>query len=447
MSTTIAQSSNESINQFVSRSTNYLYFLEDSYGYFYRNLILFLWNNLAKKSELIRSWKSIDKNGSLQTTLSLFKLESNGSFDRELESFFAQKFFQQIEEISVQITTFDLVLIATLSFGFTLARLTLTKYLLRPIIERIGIRSIEADKIPESLWKLCFYLATWIACSYYLFYQTEGIYFDHPTTVWNDYSMSTKIDGFIYVIYMAELSFYIHSLYTTIRIDQRRKDTWTMMCHHLICVLLISLSYCNRSHKSGLLTLFLHDGCDVLLETTKLIRYCKIQHGHSYDWAEMFVNFGFGCFLISWMTNRLYLFPMKIIYVASVYVEQQKIPVPFITILVTMLWIILLMNFYWFTFALRLLYKIVTGQIEELEDSTEFEQKSSKDIDESLRSEKREQFNQNDLNQINGIENQFNKINYDQNETRFDDETRIVSNHQIVSANFIRYRLRDRSRR
>ncbi|KPM10501.1 ceramide synthase 1-like protein, partial [Sarcoptes scabiei] len=363
--------------------------------------------------------------------------------------------------ISVQITTFDLVLIATLSFGFTLARLTLTKYLLRPIIERIGIRSIEADKIPESLWKLCFYLATWIACSYYLFYQTEGIYFDHPTTVWNgkiikssnffspskafdllidhffldkDYSMSTKIDGFIYVIYMAELSFYIHSLYTTIRIDQRRKDTWTMMCHHLICVLLISLSYCNRSHKSGLLTLFLHDGCDVLLETTKLIRYCKIQHGHSYDWAEM-------------MTNRLYLFPMKIIYVASVYVEQQKIPVPFITILVTMLWIILLMNFYWFTFALRLLYKIATGQIDELEDSTEFEQKSSKDIDESLRSEKREQFNQNDLNQINGIENQFNQINYDQNETRFDDETRIDSNHQIVSANFIRYRLRDRSRR
>lgn len=273
MSTTIAQSSNESINQFVSRSTNYLYFLEDSYGYFYRNLILFLWNNLAKKSESIRSWRSIDKNGSLQTTLSLFKLESNGSFDRDLESFFAQKFFQQIEEISVQITTFDLVLIATLSLGFTLARLTLTKYLLRPIIERIGIRSIEADKIPESLWKLCFYLATWIACSYYLFYQTEGIYFDHPTTVWNgkiikssnffspskafdllidhffldkDYSMSTKIDGFIYVIYMAELSFYIHSLYTTIRIDQRRKDTWTMMCHHLICVLLISLSYCNR---------------------------------------------------------------------------------------------------------------------------------------------------------------------------------------------------------
>jgi len=34
---------------------------------------------------------------------------------------------------------------------------------------------------------------------------------------------------------------------------------------------------------------------------------------------------------------------------ASIYVESQSIQVPFISFLVTMLWIILLMNYYWFS--------------------------------------------------------------------------------------------------
>lgn len=49
------------------------------------------------------------------------------------------------------------------------------------------------------------------------------------------------------------------------------------------------------------------------------------------------------------ISNRLYWFPLKQVYVASVYVEEQAIQVPFITLLVGMLWIILLMNFYWFS--------------------------------------------------------------------------------------------------
>mgnify|MGYP002712841041 FL=1 len=55
-----------------------------------------------------------------------------------------------------------------------------------------------------------------------------------------------------------------------------------------------------RSHKAGLVTLFLHDGCDILLEATKLIRYFKVQHGRTYQTAEIFVNIGFIAFLITW---------------------------------------------------------------------------------------------------------------------------------------------------
>lgn len=56
----------------------------------------------------------------------------------------------------------------------------------------------------------------------------------------------------------------------------------------------------SRSHKSGLLTLFLHDGSDVLLEATKLVRYFKVQHGRTFDQVEIVVNIGFASFLLTW---------------------------------------------------------------------------------------------------------------------------------------------------
>lgn len=50
----------------------------------------------------------------------------------------------------------------------------------------------------------------------------------------------------IYALYLIELGFYIHSLYTTLLVDQRRKDTNTLMLHHIVCILLLVISYCNR---------------------------------------------------------------------------------------------------------------------------------------------------------------------------------------------------------
>jgi hypothetical protein len=46
--------------------------------------------------------------------------------------------------------------------------------------------------------------------------------------------------------------------------------------------------------------MFLHDGCDILLEGTKLTRYFKIQGGKSVKNMEIATNVGFGCFIIAW---------------------------------------------------------------------------------------------------------------------------------------------------
>lgn len=266
----------------------------------------------------------------------------------------------------------DLVVVTILSAVLTITRHYLTKKIIVPLTIRRTIPEREAKKIPESAWKFVFYLTTWISAAILIFGNEKAQYFKYPERVWQNYSVKSPIENGIYALYMIELSFYIHSLYTTMLVDIRRKDTLTLMFHHIICILLLTISYCNKTHKSGLLCLFLHDGSDVLLEGTKLIRSFKIQNGKTYSHVETFVNIGFGLFLLTWVTNRLYWFPIKQVYLASVYVREKSIPVPFISFLVALLWIILLMNYYWFSFALRLLYNVFTGKMNELEDNREY---------------------------------------------------------------------------
>ena len=50
----------------------------------------------------------------------------------------------------------------------------------------------------------------------------------------------------IYLLYMIEVSYYIHGLYTLFVHDVWRKDSPVMATHHIICILLLWLSYVQR---------------------------------------------------------------------------------------------------------------------------------------------------------------------------------------------------------
>nr|XP_027204742.1 ceramide synthase 1-like isoform X2 [Dermatophagoides pteronyssinus] len=338
---------------------SYVDFIRDSINYFHQNLYVFLYQELFPILET-REQQQQEKR----------------------KNYFSQEFNLDLAEMLRQINRFDIIFVIVLSIALTVGRYLMTRYVFMPITKICGIGPTDASKIPESSWKLLFYLFTWITSSYYIFVQHSGQLFYNPTNFWTNYSINNPVDSITYLLYMVELSFYLHSLYTTLMVDERRKDTNTLMLHHIICVGLIFISYCNN-HKAGLVTLFLHDGCDILLEATKLIRYFKVQHGHTYQSAEIFVNIGFIAFLVTWITNRLYWFPIKVIYMSSIQLERLRIHVPFMTLLVIMLWIILFMNFYWFSFAIRLLYKVIAGQIDELEDSREFHQQQQQESNET----------------------------------------------------------------
>ena len=50
----------------------------------------------------------------------------------------------------------------------------------------------------------------------------------------------------IYIAYMVQISFYVHSVYATLFIDVWRKDSIVMLLHHFVTMFLISFSYIFR---------------------------------------------------------------------------------------------------------------------------------------------------------------------------------------------------------
>lgn len=98
--------------------------------------------------------------------------------------------------------------------------------------------------------------------------------------------------------------------------------------------------------------------------------------------------------LVVRFVTRLYWFPLRHVYISSVYLDEQKIRIPFSLFFTTLLYVLLAMNVYWFSvsprshstvarftcdsinfllqFILNLLYKVVSGQV--LEDNRDYEE-------------------------------------------------------------------------
>lgn len=43
----------------------------------------------------------------------------------------------------------------------------------------------------------------------------------------------------VYIVYVVQISFYVHSLYATLFVDQWRRDSLVLIAHHIITVILL----------------------------------------------------------------------------------------------------------------------------------------------------------------------------------------------------------------
>ncbi|XP_053211651.1 ceramide synthase 1-like [Panonychus citri] len=309
---------------------------------------------------------------------SLFLLESGNfvrdNFNQLVTNYsFPEDTIKDLNKCLTNLDRYDYILMFVLAIFWTIVRNLLTSHIFKPIARYYRLPKQEGDKLPESVWKFMFYLSTWCYTAYILLWQSGTNYFYKPTDVWKDYSMSLDVPKDVYAIYLIEISFYLHSLYATLFVDHWRRDTLVLMGHHIVTSLLLVFSLSIRCHRAGLIAIFLHDACDIVLEGTKTCLYFKRQNNKNINFFEILANIGFSFFTVTWFVTRLYWFPLRNIFISSIYVHQNGIQVPFPLFLNSLLYILLTMNLYWFSFIIKLLYKVVTGQVKELEDNREYE--------------------------------------------------------------------------
>ncbi|GFS55834.1 ceramide synthase 1 [Nephila pilipes] len=276
-------------------------------------------------------------------------------------------------------SVYDILFVILLSIIWTILRSLATEGIFKPLAHYYALTPTNQAKMPESAWKFTYYLCAWSYALYVVILSGNYMFFQKPSTVWENWSLTESPPLDIYIMYMAQCGFYVHSLYATMFLDTWRKDSLVMMIHHVLTVTLISISYSLRYHNIGSLVLFTHDACDILLEFTKLNVYFKIQKGKLMRRHEIFANISFFCFTVAWYVCRLYWYPLRVLYTATSDVERLQLVLPGALLMNSLLWILQILNIYWFLFIIQFLFRVATGQVREVDDTREY------DVEEKLK--------------------------------------------------------------
>jgi len=283
---------------------------------------------------------------------------------------------KDLEECRQRVPLNDALIVLLLAIVWTIARFSATKYILTPFARVCGMSKSETKKYPECAWKFFYYLFTFSITLYLIFGQNCCNYFSQRSLIWKDYSINDSIPANVRTLYLIEISFYIHSIYAVIFLDEWRKDSLVMFSHHIITLALLTLSLATKAHRVGVLVLLLHDGCDVAMEATKCLLAFKSIGGLFGKFMDVLSGVGFILFLSSWFVCRLYWFPLKAIYSSSEYFTQRTTKFPFMVVLYSLLWLILAMDVYWFSFIVKILVNIITGK-SRVEDNREYSEGQS----------------------------------------------------------------------
>ena len=143
----------------------------------------------------------------------------------------------------------------------------------QPLGDRFHLNRDGREKLPESGWKFVFYLVSWCSVAHVVLVQEGGRFLQRPSSIWTgsaqpdlfipsirphgllirvcslsatEYRIESSVPSSIYVIYAAQASFYLHSVYATLFLDVWRKDSLVLLLHHVITTVLLCVSWSAR---------------------------------------------------------------------------------------------------------------------------------------------------------------------------------------------------------
>ncbi|XP_042302445.1 ceramide synthase 6 [Sceloporus undulatus] len=198
----------------------------------------------------------------------------------------------------------------------------------------------------ESSWRFTFYL--------YIFTYGSRLLKKSPW-LWNTRQCwigypSQPLMPEIHYYYIVELSYYWSVMFSQF-IDIKRKDFGIMFTHHIVTVILLTISYTVNFTRVGTLTICLHDAVDVVLEAAKMANYCKFQR---------LCDFLFLMFAIIFIITRLGIYPLWILNTTMFELPEIVGGFPALSIFIILLLILQVLHCFWSYLIVKAAYKAIS---------------------------------------------------------------------------------------
>ncbi|AMD20517.1 HDL227Cp [Eremothecium sinecaudum] len=186
----------------------------------------------------------------------------------------------------------DAYIVITFVVILSLVRSFVLEFILKPVAYyRFNIRSTKAlQKYGEQAWAMIYYTASWtfgfyLYCKSPYFLDCDALFIGWP---------HDQMTGAFKLYNLIQMSSWIQQI-VVLTIEERRKDYFQMLAHHLITIALTTGSYYYYFTRIGHVILILMDFVDILLACAKVQKYCGFTVACDYT---------FMIFLVFWFALR-----------------------------------------------------------------------------------------------------------------------------------------------
>lgn len=270
---------------------------------------------------------------------------------------------------------------AFVGFGiifFTFLREFVMREFLLPLAKHYGLHSKgKVTRFMEQTYA-CFYYGITGPLGLYIMYNSP-LWFFKTSEFWRDYP-HLLLPYWFKFFYLFQAGFWTQqSIILMLQLEKPRKDFFELVLHHIITILLVSLSYMFNFTQIGLGIYITMDVSDFFLGLSKTFNYIN---------SPLEVPF-FLFFVFIWFYTRHWLNWKMLWSVSYEYLnigpsildfnsEQYKcwISLPMVWVLIAALQ---LLNLYWFALVIRILFRVVVYNVKkdersDSEDDEEFEE-------------------------------------------------------------------------
>ncbi|KYG42294.1 hypothetical protein M433DRAFT_158048, partial [Acidomyces richmondensis BFW] len=219
------------------------------------------------------------------------------SLREKMGAFFCLSYPSNTQDGMYNLGSRDLYPVASFIVFFTALRASALEYLLLPLAGKLGIKQRKGRvRFAEQAYMMIYYALYW-GWGLALFINdtpsSVKSFTDLLISLWRDFPR-LHVGAGMKIYYLSQIAFWIQQI-VVLHIEERRKDHYQMLSHHIITVILLCGSYPFRQWRVGNAVLVCMDIIDFIFPLAKILKYLGYQTA---------CDAAFALFVVLWLVFR-----------------------------------------------------------------------------------------------------------------------------------------------